>query len=89
MVLPSTDYFLAISTFFEVCLIWIIHPCDHLDVFSDFGLSGSSVMDSDRSSVLSSASPAAKILHCQCGRRMSSFTRDFHAICIECWGLDF
>ena len=42
-------------------------------------------MDSDGSS---SASPAAKIRNCQCGRRMSSITRDFHSVCIECRGVN-
>ena len=42
-------------------------------------------MDSDHSS---SASLAVKICNCQCGRRMSSITHDFHSVCIECIGVD-
>ena len=82
MVLPFTDYFPAISKYF---LTWIVHPCD---LFRFLDPSGSSVMDSDRSSGSSATSPSAKIRNCQCGRRMSSLIRAFHSVCIDCRGID-
>ena len=42
-------------------------------------------MDSGNSS---SALPARKVRTCCCGKRMSSFTKDFHTVCIDCGGVD-
>ena len=45
-------------------------------------------MDSNRSCG-SFASLAVKIRRCRCGRRMSSLTRDFHTVCVDCRDFDF
>ena len=44
-------------------------------------------MDSDHSSS-SSSSVATKICYCQCWRRMSTLTYDFHSVFIKCRGID-
>ena len=36
----------------------------------------------------SATSRAEKNYNCQCGRRMSSLTSDFHSVCIVCRGVD-
>ena len=53
--------------------------------FAAFGILFDNVTDSDNSF---SSSPVGKVHSCHCGKRMSSITKDFHTVCIDCRGVD-
>ena len=78
MVLPSTVNSSAISIIIIVYSFWIFIPVTFFLFIVDFWTS------------LDLRYGLRPLIVCftSCGRRMSSITRDFHSVCIECRGVD-